>query len=525
MSAAEETIKAREVPKAALPILDRLLNFLSSVRLGVVLLCILVALSMIGMLIIQQNVNGFDAYFASLTPAERIVFGTLGLFDIYHSWYYNFLLLLLSLNIILASIDRFPKMWEQYFSKPKLTATPDWLLAQKENATIEAGSGDVASQAARIEALFKKHGLKTKVTEKEVVTYAVDENGNKLFDQKVISPSTVVFGESGRINRLGAYIVHVALLTLFLGHFVALRTGFDADVRMIPGDATDKIQMIQFDLDQKEKFDVQLPFTMTCTDIQQKLIDPGGSIDVRNTLDWRTQLKVDDPEYGTIVADISMNNPFTYRGYRFFQAQTIPVGHARTIKLEVTPEGSEQPLNIEIPRMGSATLPDGTIIEYDQFLPDFTFNSSGNPDTRSGEYNRPAAVLNVTPPGEQRIRVFAFGEGVAANMPVSAAKAGYRWRLVEFEKSPFAHVLSIKYDPYNGAFIAWYFGGFGLMGALMFVFFFSHRRVWAHIRKSENGICEVVLGGNTNRNHSGFEEKFGRLSADVQANLHGKDDV
>ena len=69
--------------------------------------------------------------------------------------------------------------------------------------------------------------------------------------------------------------------------------------------------MIQFNLDKKEKFNVQLPFTMTCTDIQQKLIDPSGSIDVTNTLDWRTQIKIDDPEYGADVADISMNKPFS----------------------------------------------------------------------------------------------------------------------------------------------------------------------------------------------------------------------
>jgi hypothetical protein len=110
------------------------------------------------------------------------------------------------------------------------------------------------------------------------------------------------------------------LLTLFLGHFVALQTGFDADVRMVPGDKTDQIQMIQFDLEKKEKFNVQLPFSLTCTDIQQKLIDPRGSIDVTNTLDWRTQMRIDDPAYGTKIADISMNKPFNYRGYRFFSS-------------------------------------------------------------------------------------------------------------------------------------------------------------------------------------------------------------
>ena len=38
----------------------------------------------------------------------------------------------------------------------------------------------------------------------------------------------LVFGQTGKWNRIGAYIVHVALLTLFLGYFVANQTGFNA---------------------------------------------------------------------------------------------------------------------------------------------------------------------------------------------------------------------------------------------------------------------------------------------------------
>ena len=70
-------------------------------------------------------------------------------------------------------------------------------------------------------------------------------------------------------------------------------------------------------------------------------------------------------------------------------------------------------------------------------------------------------------------------------------------------------MLSIKYDPYNGAFIAWYFGGIGLMGALVFVFAFAHRRVWALIEPNAVWrISAVTLGGDTNRNHAAFEEKI-----------------
>ena len=515
MSAAEETIEAKEIskPKSA-PILNRILDFMSAVRFGVTLLCTLVILSMIGMLIIQQNVQGFEPYYASLTPAEKFVFGSLGFFDIYHSWYFNLLLLVLSLNLVLASIDRFPSAWS-YISSPKLFATRGWLLNQKDNAVVRLHVNNEAAAAEKVKQIFEANGLTSRIRESQSIDYAVGEDGKKDFSDTITKTNVYVFGERCRFNRIGAYIVHVCLLTLFLGHFVANQTGFDADVRMIPGDATDKIQMIQFDLDKKEKFDVQLPFTMTCTDIQQKLIDPLGSIDVTNTMDWRTQMKVDDPEYGSILVDISMNKPFSYRGYRFFQAQTIPIGNARTITLELTPEKGGEVVKVEIPRLGSASMTDGTRIEYEEFLPDFTFNAEGKPDTRSGDYNNPVAVLNVTPPQGDRIRVYAFAGKVADNIPVGAPKAGYKWRLTDFEKSPFAHVLSIKYDPYSGAFIAWYFGGFGLIGALCFVFFFSHKRIWALIEKRDDGGIDVVLGGDTNRNHVGLEEKFAKIVGEL----------
>jgi cytochrome c biogenesis protein len=496
MSTAEETIKSRPATKRkSAPAINRALDSVSSVRFGVIQLCGLVVLALTGMLILQQNVQGFDAYYVSLTPAEKLVFGSLGLFDIYYSWYFKLLLLTLSLNIILASIDRFPSAWS-YVVKPKLKATKNWLLARKENEVLEFADESVDEVAARIKKKLHEKGLKATIS---------IENG-----------TTYIFGESGRINRLGAYMVHVALLTLFLGHFVALQTGFDADVRMTPGAQTNEIQMIQFNLDKKEKFNVKIPFLMECTDIQQRLRDQNGSIDVSNTMDWRTQMKINDPEYGEIIADISMNKPFTYRGYRFFQAQTIPVGNARTITLDLTPQNGDDPIKVTISRNGTTNLADGTLVEYDEFMPDFTFGSDGKPDTRSGDYNNPVAVLNVTPPGGERTRVFAFAQKLADNIPVGAPKAGYKWRLAEFEKSPVAHILSIKYDPYSGAFIAWYFGGFGLIGALMFVFFFSHKRIWAHVEKRADGATEVVLAGEANRNNLGFEDKFKKIADELR---------
>ena len=511
MSAAKETIEAKVLDRTVYrPFLNRTVDFISSVRFGVVLLVLLIVLSIIGMVIIQQNVQGFDVYFASLTPAEKLVFGSLGLFDIYHSWYYNFLLLILSLNIILASIDRFPTAWK-YISSPKLTATRNWLLKQRFHGQFHVAAESEIEAAEKMRKVLSENGYRTSVTEFEQTEYGLDDEGKKDFSKVETKKQTVVYAESGRLNRIGAYIVHVALLTLFLGHFVALQTGFDADVRMIPGDESDQIQMIQFNMDKRERFNVQLPFSIETTDIQQKLIDPKGSIDVPNTMDWRTQIKIKDPEFGETVADVSLNKPFSYRGYRFFQASAITMGSARNIDLQLTSQNDGSQTSITIPRNGSTTTADGTLVEFEEFLPDFAFGEGGKPDTRSGEYNNPVAVLGVTPTGGERTRVFAFAGNVAENIPVGAPKAGYKWRLANFEKSPFAHVLSIKYDPYNGAFIAWYLGGFGLIAALAFVFAFAHRRVWVLLEPKGEGRFDVCVGGDVNRNHAAFEDKFAKL--------------
>lgn len=511
MSSAEDTVTA---PLAKGRDVTVVLDFLSSVRLGVVLLCVLVVLSMIGMLIVQQNVNGFDAYFASLTPAEKAVYGALGFFNIYYSWYFKFLLLWLSLSIILASIDRFPSALK-YVTSPMRTPTRAFLLGQKSNASVELrGSEDVVAEAVSIQ--LEKRGFTATRTDAMHTEYGVDANGRKDFSVINEKRSIVLFGERGRVNRLGAYFVHVALLTLFLGHFVALQTGFDADVRMTPGQRTEEIQLIEFNLDKKERFNVRLPFAMECTDIQQRLINPGGSIDVTNTMDWRTQLKITDPEYGNFLADVSLNAPLNYRGYRFFQAQTIPVGSARTMVLELTPEKGQETLRVNLDRNGTATLANGMVVKYESFQPDFTLRQ-GQPDTLSGDYKNPAAILQATPPGGEATRVYAFQSKLADNIPVGAPKLGYKWRLVEFEKSPFAHVLSIKYDPFHGAFVAWYFGGFGLIAALAFVFFFSHRRVWARIERTGEDRVEVILSGHANRNPLGFEKQFDEIAADIKA--------
>ncbi|MCA1817198.1 MAG: cytochrome c biogenesis protein ResB [Acidobacteria bacterium] len=498
MSAIEETkpeIGVKSVAAAAarpnLSVVTRALNLLSSVRFGVTLLMIAVAFSMIGMLVIQKNVEGFDKAFADMTPASRLLWGSLGFFDIYHAWYFKLLLLTLSLNIVLASIDRFPGAWK-YVAKPKLDANEKWLRLQEHHADLGLVGDSRESVVERIKAACKSVGMRARVTEK----------GGR----------SVVFAESGAWNRLGAYAVHVALLTIFSGGFLTGMLGHSGEMTLRPGMSSSQITEPEFNVTddglQLGKASVGLPFDVTCTDIQQKLIRQDGGIDSSNTIDWLTMIRIRD-ERGTHDALVHLNSPYDYRGYRFFQASFIGVGRARQITLRLTREADGFQTDVTIPRDGAVNLSDGTQIKFVDFESDFTM-AGGQIASASGEYNNPAAILAVRGADGAQSRAYAFAQELPPNAPVGRAVAGYKFRLAGFEKVAEAHTLAIQRDP--GATV-FYVGSAMLVAALVAVFFFSHRRVWAIVEERGAGKFAVLVGGNANRNSIAFGDKFKRLVA------------
>jgi cytochrome c biogenesis protein len=330
----------------------------------------------------------------------------------------------------------------------------------------------------------------------------VTEKGGKTF----------VFGERGAWNRLGAYTVHVALLTIFFGGFLTSQFGRVGNMPLEPGLSQSEMTETVFNVDQLSRAVYPLPFEVECTDIEQKLIRKEGSITADNTLDWLTRIKIKDPERGETEALVHLNRPYDYRGYRFFQASFIADGKARSVKLLVTPQAGGAPQELTVPRGGAATLADGTRVELKDFAANFTVGNNQQ-ETEASTYNNPAATLAVTPPGARPVKAVAFTPEMAERAPFARQPvAGYTWRLADFEKAPKAHVLSVQKDP--GATIVYV--GFALLAlTLSGVFFFSHERVWALVEERGERRFEVVAGGNTNRNHLGFGDRFRKLVAAV----------
>lgn len=488
MSAIEETVtkkSAQVAVKTKESYLSNFLKFFCSVRLGIVLLILLALACLIGMLIMQENVDGFANYYASLTPAQQLVYGKLDFFDIYHSWYFNSLLALLSLNIILASIDRFPKTWA-IVSKPVLTPPLRWLREQKQTASLDL-SGDKEIITKNVENALKKAGWRKTV---------ISEKGGRTF----------VYGESGTWNRLGYLAVHVGLLTTFFGGFLTTQLGQVGQMPLAPGQTSDKIFETTFELNEIKEFEKRLPFEVTCTDIQQKLIKKDGSISAGNTIDWLTHIKIKDGDE-THEALVQMNRPFDYRGLRFFQASFAPIGRARNITVRVTPAGSETGKDVVIPRNGLTTLDDGTKIQFEEFRGNFRLGRENlNEDTSN--YPNPGAILQVIAPNAAPVTAYAFGPQMADIPAAKNPVGGYTYKLIDFEKVSEQHILAVQYDP--GATVV-YIGFAILCLTLILVFFFSHQRVWAAIEEKSENNFNVLLGGNTTRNQTGFNDKFKRF--------------
>jgi cytochrome c biogenesis protein len=545
--------------KKSEPILDRVLKLLSSVRFGVTLLVIVLTCCVIGMVIMQKDVQGFEDYFARRTPAEQLIFGWLGFFDIYHARYFTGLMALTGLNIILASIDRFPSAWK-FISKPNVKQTPKALSHMMVHNQAEVDEAPEAI-ARKVEEAWRGNVVINSAVRWQKILILVMTTLTMGMLLYILPPGILrwvtglgslafigwytiyglgykfkvtkdegritIFGQNNPWNRLGAYLVHVALLSLFTGGMLTSLYSKGGIMEITPGQVSRNYTT--FDMKYKDgqwERDVgeaTVPFDVVCTDLQQKLIRPEAGLDTMNTIDWLSYVTIKDKAAGTETpAVIHMNAPFDYNGYRLFQSQFNPVGNARSINIIFKPVNAGQPIEVEIPRNGAVQVEGIGQVSYESFLPDYTKTREG-PTTASPDYNNPVAVLFVN----ESQPVMAFNPQLAERVLTSkgGAKDGagvedntlsvngktYVVLLKDFEKASLNHSLEVRRDPGQNPF---YIGSMLLILALGCVFFFSHERVWAVIEPDERG-SKVYFGGNTNRNKPAFEGRYNSLVESV----------
>ena len=90
---------------------------LSSIKTGVVLIILVVIFSAAGTVILQHPMTDSDDMQRAYSPAMLRFLDLTGLTDIFHTRWFIGMMILVSLSIIAASVQRFPNAW-RYFARP-----------------------------------------------------------------------------------------------------------------------------------------------------------------------------------------------------------------------------------------------------------------------------------------------------------------------------------------------------------------------------------------------------------------------
>jgi cytochrome c biogenesis protein len=263
---------------------DRLWTAFASVRLTIFLLLTLAATSIIGTFIPQNEDPA--AYYQIYGKFFYQFFSLLGLFDMYHSWWFRLLVLLLTVNVIVCSIKRLTGTWRTLFIKnPALNPARFRNLRPKQEFFVDRPAAQLkAGYEAVIGGSF--HYYRTEETDK----------------------GFAVFAEKGRWTRLGVYTVHLSVIVLLIGSLIGSIFGFEGYVNIAEGQSAQRIRL------RNSNAMLALGFEIRCDDFEVSFYDSGAPKEYRSSL---TILRNGRP---VEKKDILVNSPLRYEGINIFQS-------------------------------------------------------------------------------------------------------------------------------------------------------------------------------------------------------------
>jgi cytochrome c biogenesis protein len=461
--------------------MDRFLQFFSSLKCGLLLLAGLGVAVILGTLILQKPMVQEGQIEQVYAPQTIRLLNALGLFDVFHTWWFILLLGLLGANITLASIERFPQVW-RLFVRPHFLA-----------------------DAAFIRALpFQREIPLDTHTPKEAMAVA----SRKLQDlgyaprPEALRQGTLYI-EKHRVARLAPYIVHASLLVIFAGAIVDGARGYRGFISLRPGTRTDTIEPMAMPAAPR-----RLGFAIRC-DAAGMDRYPDGS-----PRQYWSRLAVEEDGREVTRKQISVNDPLTYKGVRFFQANYTPTGSPHQLVMEASwlDNGAQKHRTLTLIPGAPAQLDEqGSVVELADFIPDFVLD--GNQITsRSDEPRNPAIHLQVTRPGGQRSNAWILAKSPELNPPNDT---GINFRFVNVEMENMTG-LQVAYEP--GQWLIW--GGcLSLTCGLMIALYLAHIRIWGVAGVDRKGRPVLFLGGQPSKYRENFERKFQELAHVLEMTL------
>ena len=442
------------------------LSFLSSLKLTISLLIIIAVASILGTVIPQQYDGGES--FSHLSPGLVEALKSLQLFDMYHSAWFIILMGLLSLNLTVCSLNRFPGSWKLFRKipspdrdKPFENLSPDRVIS------IEKSPNEVIE---RVENLLHRR--------------------YKRVSRKDTANTTFFYGEKGAYSHFGVYIIHASILTIIAGAIIGSLLAFEGFVNLPEGESINTVHL------RRQKGIKKLDFTVRCDKFSMSYYDNGMPKEYRSNLSFLKNSHV------IYQGPLLVNHPITVNGIRFYQASygSIPGGQAyMTIK-----KGHEQGTTVKVKLKDS-------------------FSLKGNDATATIERIEenlmsmgPAVLINVqSPEGNMRFWVFKYIERIKKGIPGLFKKVPkfnpglfkpYYFKLKKIE-SKYYTGLQLSRDP-GVSIVA--VGSFLIIIGFLITFFSSHKRFWVRVGEQE-GKSRISIAASSNRDPVGLERETGNL--------------
>ncbi|MGA3087419.1 MAG: cytochrome c biogenesis protein ResB [Terriglobales bacterium] len=448
---------------------------IASIQTGVVLLILVVIFAAVGTIILQRPVTDPDEMQAAYSPQALRILDAVGLTDVFHSWWFLGLVLLVSLCIVAASIDRFPNSW-RYFSRPYKYPDESFRRAlhpQKSVAIEDEESGLVAAERA-----LHSMGFKPERVVRE------DHFG--------------IFAERHRTSELAVYIVHASLLLIFFGTVVDGLWGWRGTLNLNEGQTSNVVEL-------HDGSTRTLPFSIRCDSAGQDNYADGSP------KKWWSKLAVVESGKDVQKKEIVVNDPLLYNGVRFYQSSYGPNGKVDKLMLAATPKsGSGEKKEFGLAVNETVPLDATTSVRFAEFFPDYAV-LDGQVYRKSNDLDNPAAHLVVTSAGQDFNVWFPAIEGVSDN-----SKSPWEFQATDLKMGHFTG-LQVSHEP--GQWGVW--SGVVLMGiGLAFVFYVVHMRFWlVPVRDPKTGKLSLWIGGTANRNRDAFDGRFSDLVASVEEEL------
>jgi len=450
-------------------------DFFADLRLAIFIMIVLGILSMVGSTYVQQN-QPIEFYLDRFGADLGYWFWRLWITDVFHSWYYMGLIVLLAINLIACSFKRLPRIWIQTFTKERFQKLDEHMEKHLKPISIHINPSE------------------------EKIAKFLQRMGFKVFMEKE-GERTYFYAEKGKFSRLGVYVVHIGLLVIMAGALIDALWGIRGTVIVPEGSKSDTLI-----IPAKEKA-IKLPFQIELEDFRivsyEEEFKRKGKVKETPFKDAIASFESDIRiiQDGKVVArgTTAVNSPFDFGSYRIFQATYGLTGEAGKAKIAIF-DKNLAPKDPQKAFLGDVELKAGKVSEFKNMLLSIDRSTLNLEDEQKGFQGelKPAMVVKVLMDGKSYDVPVVYSPELtifAQSQLAQLKDFPYIFFLVDFEPQYFS---GLQVSRQAGTPIIW-LGSILVVGGMLIAFYTVHRKVWVRL---EGNTLKVAFWSHK------FKEEF-----------------